>query len=48
MPLNLSSHPNNVVLAMKLPYIEGFLAKELKNITAGIFDDINKVCYESV
>ena len=36
--MNLSSHPNNVVLALKLPYVKGVASKELDN-----YDDSNKV-----
>jgi len=47
--LNLSCHPNDVVLALKLPaYTNNLTAKEMENASGSNFDDNTKVCCSRV
>ena len=41
--MQVKSHPNNVVIAMKLPYVESPSSKELGNVTLGKYKVTNKV-----
>ena len=44
VPLNLKCHPNNVVLAMKLPYIEDAAPEGLDRTVGVNYKDTKKVC----
>ena len=41
--MQVKSHPNNVVIAMKLPYVESQSSKELENVTLGKYNVTDKV-----
>ena len=43
MPLNLNCQPNNVVVAMKLPYIDSQAPKELEKVVLMNYNDTKKV-----
>ena len=47
VPQSLDCHPNNKVLAMKLPFLENMASIELKNATGQTDNDTMKVCYIS-
>ena len=41
--MQVKSHPNNVVIAMKLPYVESQSSKEVENVTLGKYNVTDKV-----
>lgn len=41
--MQVKSHPNNVVITMKLPYVESQSSKELENVTLGKYNVTDKV-----
>ena len=41
--MQVESHPNNVVIAMKLPYVESQSSEELENATLGKYNVTDKV-----
>lgn len=41
--MRVKSHPSNVVIAMKLEYVENQSSKELENVTLGKYNVTNKV-----
>lgn len=41
--MQVKSHPNNVVIAMKLPYVESPSSKELENVTLRKYNVTDKV-----
>ena len=41
--MQMKSHPNNVVIAMKLSYVESQSSKELENVTLGKYNVTDKV-----
>lgn len=41
--MQVKSHQNNVVIAMKLPYVESQSSKEVENVTLGKYNVTDKV-----
>lgn len=41
--MQVKSHPNNAVIAMKLPYVESQSSKEVENVTLGKYNVTDKV-----
>ena len=44
VPTNVTCHPNNVVVAMRLPYIKSHAPKGLETFMEKNYDDSYKVC----
>lgn len=47
VPLNLTSHQSNIVIAVKLSYVPTPASEELENVLH-IHSDTNKVCSKGV